>query len=619
MHSSHRLGSRLVGNNATRWILPVLLVVPLTGCASQLEKRFQAHIDFLASDALTGRGVGTPGIEASAEYIAEQFESLGLEPAGDDGTYFSTFSMTLERKLTDKSRLAYSGDTNPRVLREDFVPFGFSSNDEFNGGIMFCGYGAVVPDKEWDDYDGLDLEGNVAMILRAEPDSWADENGFPTKHAMLQNKVYNAKDRGAVAVLFVNREPAEGDSDRLMPFRTHGANAYGIPAFHITRAMADEMLAGSGMDSISKLQRRLDEGSFASGWLAHKTMSGYAGFEKVSAPTRNVQAMLKGAGPHADEVVVIGAHYDHLGIAKPMMRRFKAGKIVADSQKPQIHNGADDNASGVSGLIEIARMFSEGTRPDRSILFLAFTAEESGLHGSMHYVESPIIEMDKTAAMLNMDMIGRMPPFANSVQVFGSESGEGLPELLQREGKRTGVKVLPTGDDGGRSDHAPFIRKQVPGMHFFTGQHSDYHKPTDDSHKINAKGGADVTTLVYRVADKIANLQDLPKFRKAKRRTPKDKGDGPLPSYRVVMGLAPGYGDDGVFGMKVEAVSPEGPADEAGMKPGDRIISIGGKKVANVYDYMASTRNNKAGETVPVIVTRGGKEITLQVKLAPAR
>ncbi len=597
----------------------ILVVVPLVGCASELEKRFQTHIDYLASDALTGRGVGTPGIELSADYIGKQFESLGLAPAGDKGTYFATFPLTLERKLTDKSRLAFSGDTRPRELHVDFVPFAFSSNDEFDGGIVFCGYGAVAPDKKWDDFHDLDLEGNVAMILRGEPDSWADENGYPSQRAMLQNKVYNAKDRGAVAVLFVNRRDKDHEEDTLTPFQARSTNAYGVPAFHITRAMADEMLTAGGLNTIDQLQQRLDAGHFASGWLAHQTVSGTAGFKKITTRTRNVQAMWKGAGPHADEVVVLGAHYDHLGIRKPMMRRFKAGKVVDSDEKPQIHNGADDNASGVSGLIEIARMFSEAPPPDRSILFIAFTGEESGLLGSAHYAENPTVALDKTATMLNMDMIGRMPSQARTVEVFGSESGEGLPDLLRRESQRVGVNVLPTGDNGGRSDHASFIRKQVPAMHFFTGQHSDYHKPTDDSYKINAKGGAKVATLVYRVANDIANLDQQPVFHEVKSAAPKGKSDGPLPSYRVVMGLAPGYGDDGKTGMKVEAVSSEGPAEVAGMKPGDRIIRIGGKTVANVYDYMASTRNNKAGDTVEVVVIRGDKEITLQVKLAPAR
>jgi len=601
----------------------VLIILPAVlwaaGCANVLERRFQAHIGFLASDALEGRGVGTPGIEAAAKYIAEQFGDLGLSPAGDDGTYFSTFSMTLRRELTDACRLAFSGDKEPRRVHEDFVPFSFSSDDAFDAGIVFCGFGISAPEKAYDGFDGVDLDGKVALMLRGEPTSWAGEDGVTTQHAMLRNKVYNAKDRGAVAVLFVNREPKDAEPDELPPFRGDGADAYGLPAFQITRAMADQMLTAAGMSTLDRLERQIDSGKTASGWLAHQTIRGQAGFKKVSAATRNVQAMLKGSGAHADEVVVIGAHYDHLGIREPIMRRFKDGKLVSERQPPRIHNGADDNASGVSGLLEVARLFVEGERPDRSILFVAFTAEESGLHGSQHYIESPPVPLDDTVTMLNMDMIGRMPSGSSTVSVFGATTGEGLADMVQAEGRWLWLKVLLTGDYGGRSDHAPFVRKKIPGMHFFTGQHRDYHQPSDDADRINAQGGAKVTTLVYRVADRIANLDRRPAFREVKAQGPKEQNDGPAPSYRVVMGLAPGYGDDGIDGMKVEAVTQEGPAEVAGMKAGDRIIEIGGKKVDNVYDYMAATRTNKPGDVVEVVVSRDGKEIKLQVTLASAR
>lgn len=596
----------------------MLLWVGATARATPLERRFQEHINYLASDDLGGRGMGSPGIELAAEYIANKFAELGLQPAGDDGSYFSTFPLTLKRELTDSCRLSFSDDHAPRKVNVDFVPFSFSSNDAFKGGVVFCGYGITAPEKKYDDLDGVDLEGNVALFLRGEPPSWANANGYPTRFASLRDKIYNAKDRGAVAAIFVNQAPADGVADKLTPFESRSADAYGLPAFQITRAMANEMLASAGMETLEALQTRLDAGHPASGWLAHKTMSGQAGFRKVSAPARNVIAMLKGTGPHADEFVVIGAHYDHLGIRVPMMRRFKNGKLVYEEEKPQIHNGADDNASGVSGLIEIARMFVNGERPQRSILFISFTGEEAGLLGSIHYVSDPVVPLEKTVAMLNMDMIGRMKPETSSLEVFGAKSGAGLAPILKEEADRLGLSAFPTHDTGGRSDHASFVRKGIPAMHFFTGQHEDYHRPTDDADKINAEGGAKVAQLVYHVAERIADLTERPAFVEVK--TPGSKGtsDGPAPSYRVVMGIAPGYGDDGQPGMKVEAVTSEGPAEMAGMKAGDRIIRINEKPVANIYDYMAATRNNSPGDTVTVVVQRKGEKVTLHVTLAPA-
>jgi len=589
----------------------------LAGCATSLETRFQAHIDYLASDKLEGRGVGSRGIDLASDYIARQFTSIGLEPAGDDGTYFQTFSMTLRRTLTDESRLAFGGDKIERRQGTDYIPFNFSSDDSFSGGVVFCGYGITNPDKTYDDYKDLDLTGKVALMLDGEPPSWADEGGQPTRHSMHRNKVYNAKDRGAVAVLIVSPKPTEGESDRLTEFVAEGADAYGIPAFHITRAFVDDRLTAARVGSLDELQKKLDVGGFASSDLAHAQANGKAGFKKTSAPTRNVLGIRRGVGPLTDEFVVIGAHYDHLGIRKPMMRKFKAGKLLPDDVGPQIHNGADDNASGTSGLIEIARMFTAAPPTNRSILFIAFTAEESGLHGSKYYIEHPSAPLEKTAAMLNMDMIGRLKPGDDHVQVFCVQCGNGFLEILEPGARDVGLTISPAVDEGGRSDHATFVRKQIPSLHFFSGNHSDYHQPSDDSNKINATGGARIARLVYETAKDLADRDARPEFQIVK--SEKKERSAETTTFRVVMGLTPNYTDDGTPGMGVDAVSSEGPAELAGMKAGDRIIRISGKSVANVYDYMAATRNNKAGEVVDVLVLRDGREHALKVTLAPAR
>lgn len=596
--------------------LAVLTTMLLVGCASPLAQRFHAHIEYLASDQLEGRGVGTAGIDLAAEYIASEFEKSGLKPAGDNGTFFQSFPMTLHRELTGNGRLTFTGNTSPLRQGKEFIPFSFSSDDSFSGSVAFGGYGIVATDREHHDFAHLDVAGKVVIMLRGEPPSWADDRGNSTPHAMFQNKVYNAKDRGAVAVLLVNQSPTSGESDDLMSFDAQSAAAYGLPVMHITRAVADAILARANADNLNKLQERLDSGGMASTDLEGIDAQGQAGFEKRSAPVRNVLGILAGNGANRDEVVVIGAHYDHLGIRRPMMRKFKDGKLVREKMEPQIHNGADDNASGTSGLIEIARKLAEGTRPDRSILFIAFTAEESGLHGSKFYVDNPVVPLERTVAMLNMDMIGRLESRSKEVQVFGAHSGKPFLGILARAAKLEGLKIAPTPDEGGRSDHAPFVRNDIPAMHFFTGQHADYHKPTDDTHKINSRNGARVLSMVHRVALEIANREERPQYQKVEDEPAPSAGG--TPTYRVVMGLAPGYGDDGKPGMLVDAVSPQGPASVAGMKKGDRIIRISGKDVANVYDYMAATRDNSPGDEVSVVVLRGGKEINLKVTLSGA-
>ncbi len=609
MQFVHRLSSLRLTVIGCGWLL--------TGCASSLEHRFQAHIEYLASDQLEGRGVGSQGIELAADYIADQFAFAGLEPAGDDGTFFQTFSMTLRRTLTDESRLAFAGDKVERRQETDFITFSFSSDEEFSAGVVFCGYGIVNPDKSFDDFKDIDLTGKVALILDGEPPSWAGDDERPTRHSMHQSKVYNAKDRGAVAVLMVNQRPGEGEADRLTEFVAEGSDAYGIPAFHITRAFAEDRLSAARVGTLDELQQKLDGGGSASAELAHQQASGKAGFKKTSAPTRNVLGTRRGAGPLADEYVVIGAHYDHLGIRKPMMRKFKAGKLLPDENLPQIHNGADDNASGTSGLIEIARMFAAAPPPRRSVLFIAFTAEESGLHGSKYYIDHPVVPLEHTVAMLNMDMIGRIKPGDDQVTVFGVQCGTGFAEILELSGGDAGLTIAPAVDEGGRSDHASFIRKQIPSLHFFSGNHPDYHKPSDDSDRINVAGGVKITKLVYETAKDLATREGRPEFQLVK--SEKKEPAVATSTFRVVMGLSPNYTDDGTPGMGVDAVSSEGPAELAGMRAGDRIIRIGGKNIANVYDYMAATRNNKAGDTVEVVVLRDGKEQTLKVTLAPAR
>ncbi len=603
-------------------VLPVIVCV-LAGCRAPFESRFQQHVNLLASDDWEGRGIGSPGLDASSTYIRNWFRQTGLAPGGDKGTYFQRFNMTMHRTLTDESYLTVEGDAEPLRQGVDFIPFNFSSDEAFEGEVLFCGYGIVAPEKDRDDFAGRDVEGAVVIIVRGEPPAWMDEDGRPTRYAAFREKVYNAKDRGAVAVLIVNQKPGEGEEDNLLEFVEQDAAEYGIPAFHIKRRVADALiakvggLAAHGFGSLQKLEEVLNTDKDALVALAGVKVSGKAGFKKIDEPTSNVVGVLRGEGYLADECVVIGAHYDHLGVKVPMLRKFKDGKLVHETLEPQIHNGADDNASGTSGLLEIARRFAAGPKPKRSIVFVAFTAEETGVHGSKYYVEHPTYPLEDTAAMLNMDMIGRLATDSNEIQVFGVKTGTEFEGILERAARRTGLTVRPTPGAGGGSDHLPFVRKAIPSLHFFTGIHEDYHKPSDDAEKINADGGDRIVSLVYRTAMKLANDKGRPTFQVVKRTSKVKTGD--TPSYRVVMGLAPNYGEADLPGMGFDSVTPDGPADLAGMKVGDRIIRIGGKDIANIYDYMAATRGNKPGDTVEVVVLRDGEEVALQVTLAAAR
>lgn len=624
------------GQSVKDRILKRLLIVAILACVctrtasaadekSSLAERFQAHITYLASDEREGRGIGSKGIEQASEYIAAKFKEAGLEPAGDGGTYFQTFPIALNRTLTKDNRLSFRGDE--LVQGGDYIPFSFSSSGVFQGKIVFCGFGVVNLERKHDDFAHVDLKGNVALIFDGEPRGWADPQGNPSPYAFRRDKVYNAKDHGAVAVLFISPRSDPDQKEELTPFEGDSADEYGMPAMHIKRDIARKFFETAGAGNIDELQKLIDEGGNTSALFKNVEVSGEVRFEKVSAPTRNVLGVRRGEGPLADEFVVIGAHYDHLGIRRPMMRRFKEGKLVVESLEPQIHNGADDNASGVSGLIEIAKMFASQPRPKRSVLFAAFTAEETGLQGSKYYAEHPFAPLDRTAVMVNMDMIGRLGREDDRVTVFGAGSAKELTEVLEAAGKIGGLKIAPGVDSGGRSDHAVFVRRGIPSLHFYSGNHTDYHKPTDDANLINADGGAKIAMIVFEAAGALANREDRPVLQAEKpaekatdpHAAPGDRDPDKLPTFKVVMGLSPNYADDGKPGMGVDAVSPDGPADRGGMKSGDRIIRIGGKPIANIYDYMASTRNNNAGDTVEVVVLRDGQEQILKVTLSAAR
>jgi len=592
-----------------------LVAVGVAGCASDLQTSFQSHIDYLASDQLEGRGIGSDGIQLAAQYVAAEFREIGLEPINGE-SYFQTFEMTTKRELGE-GRLAFGEGSESLVQGRDFIPFGFSSDNEFEGDVVFCGYGIVAEDREYDDFVDVELTNRVALVLRGEPDAWSEAEGGHTRLASLRNKIYNAKDRGAVAVLIVNKNPSAGEDDELVPFAARGANAYGIPALHITRRVADAQLKRARLDSLATLQDRLDGGSHVSTVLKDVAASGNVVFKHHKTPTHNVVGILRGTQRDNEEFVVVGAHYDHLGFKVPTMRTFKDGKLVKTHAQPEIHHGADDNASGTSGVIEIARRIAAGPKPRRSLIFVAFTAEETGLHGSKRFVDAPPVPLEKIVAMLNMDMIGRLDPESNTLTVFGTGTAVEFGDMLERAASAVDLKLATSEDAGGRSDHASFVRNQIPSLHFYSGNHSDYHKPSDTADKINAVGGEKITRLVGQIARELADGGQKLAFLTVKK-PQREKPSGDAPVYRVVMGLAPAYAEDGKPGMPVDAVTAEGPAAMAGMKAGDRIIRIGGKKIANIYDYMAATRGNKPGDVVEVIVLRDGREVTLAVTLAAA-
>ena len=573
---------------------------------------YQGHVNFLAADAQGGRGLGTPGIEQSADYIANHFASAGLDPAGDNGTFFQSFEVSLNPKMTESCNLQVTGsDSQPKseaaTYETDFVPFVFSGSGAFEGDAVFAGYGIVNDDKKHNDYAHFDVEGKVVLMLRHEPPSWAGKDGEFTPHSQFNNKIYNAKERGAVAVLIVDRI-AEGDSPKLQAWRGGGNTAdYGLPAFHVSQAFAESLLSAGGAGSLRTLQDQLDAGNPASTDLKSVRIKGDSGIIREKAMTRNVLGMLKGVGPLANEIIVIGAHYDHLGKAVP--RSARSHDADAADQIPQIHNGADDNASGTAGVIELARKIASQQPLKRSVLFMAFSGEESGLLGSKHFVNHPTIKIENIVAMLNMDMIGRLANDNNTIQVFGTEAADGFDDMLEKLAKKHHFELKGSASATGPSDHTSFYQKKIPSLHFFSGLHEDYHRPSDDADKINSEKAVQFLAYIEDVAWTIINGDERPVYHYVA--APAQMGGS---RSRVRMGIMPSYADS-AEGLGIDAVLKDSPAVKGGMKDGDVIVRIAETKVKNIYDYMAALRDKNPGDEIEVDVLRDGKVETLKIVL----
>jgi len=366
--------------------------------------RIAKHIQFLASDKLQGRRAGTPSADQAAEYIESEFRKYGLKPGSSSG-FLQSFSFVSSVKLGDKNSLQYRAPGVSRVLKigEEFMPLAFSPSQPLSGDAVFVGYGISAPELGLDSYSGIDPKGKIVLVLRGSPDGDNPHGKFAefTQPGLeIQNKTLKAREKGASGVLFVSAEKSFY-RDRLSQLR-HDLNFLdsGIPTAVISRDVAVTMLEAAGK-SLSDAEAKAKEPGSAFD-LKNFSIQFKTDVVKVNGKSSNVVGTLRGSDPQlSSEWVVIGAHYDHLGMGGP--------ESLAAKPEGDIHHGADDNASGTTGLLEIARVLAtEPTSLKRSIMFIAFSGEELGLLGSGAYTKTPAAPLGSTIAMLNMDMIGRL-------------------------------------------------------------------------------------------------------------------------------------------------------------------------------------------------------------------
>ncbi|HEY6121960.1 MAG TPA: M20/M25/M40 family metallo-hydrolase [Pyrinomonadaceae bacterium] len=619
--------------------LSVLAQQPLTTTAPSAE-RLREHVAYLASDALEGRRTGSPGATAAANYIAEEFSKLGLLPINpappkskkDLSRFMQPFPYIAGVKLGAGNKM--NATTGTLQIGDDWMPLGFTTNGQVEAPLIFVGFGITAAELNYNDFSGADISGKVAIALSGTPDG-DNPHGQFGRYEDVRWKAIAARTAGAKALVVIVRDESFKE-DRLSRLRYDNSSGdAGLPVVAVSRQWAQRLL-GSPVTDLEQAARSKEFSS------SKKTASGSISIAtdviRNEVQAANVIGKLEGSDANLKkEVIVLGAHYDHLG---------RGGEGSLAPREGDIHHGADDNASGVAGVLELARIFSaQQPQLRRTIIFMAFCGEEEGLLGSNYYVNHPVVPLANTIAMINMDMIGRlrnknviiggvgtasewralidsanvaqaMTVAANGSAAETTTAPARFPVVISENGRAivtndaTKQFLLTLSEDGyGPSDHSSFYSKQIPVLFFWTGTHEDYHKPSDTADKINYIDEAAILALVGRIVNEM-DVAKRPTFTVAK-----SESTGRSTGFRVYLGTIPNYADSN-DGLLLDGVRDDSPAAKAGLKAGDRIVKLAGRDVHNVYDYTYALGEMKAGEEYEVELVRGTER--LKLKITPA-
>jgi Peptidase family M28/PDZ domain/PA domain len=596
---------------------------PIVHNASQA--RLLTDLKYLSSDELHGRSADTPGLKMAADYIAARWAALGLKTDLFDGKPFQDFSLGGTPGVADPDRnsLSITKSTGEKVtlsLGAQFQPQWIGKNGAFDAELVFAGYGITASDEnlKYDDFSDLNVQGKVVIVLRKEPQQADPKSPFdgtaPSQYALFTAKQINAAKHGVAALILVNDSSTDRTNpDAVLPVIGAGTaiTKEQVPTYFVQRKIVEGWLSDAGR-SLSEIEKLIDDElkprSFElKGWKA----SGEVDLELKKLPSMNVVGLLPGKGELANEYVVIGAHFDHVGMGGP--GSLAPGTIA-------VHNGADDNASGTIAIMEIANKLVELAKaapPEvqrRSLIFIAFSGEERGLIGSDYYVKHPRFELENTVAMLNLDMVGRLTN--NELTIYGTGSATEFDDMITRTNESLAFSIQRSPEGMGPSDHQSFFQKNIPVLHFFTGLHDDYHRPSDDFDKINLIGIDRITDIVTRLANQITVDPRKPTFVKVKGvanpRAPRSGESRSSGTRRIRLGVRLNLDGEGVI---VERVMPTGPAKKAGIEQGDTLLKIDNEEITGRAELDRILQKHKVGDRVTVLVQRGSKKIELKVEL----
>jgi len=636
----------------SRYIPSLLIAVLLTtiGVSAQQVATFevspeklQKHVSYLASDALTGRRTGTQGANDAARYISAEFGHLGLRPAGAKAKSWRPMDVmaAFQQSFPYVAGVGLGKGNELRIGTlnlhpgDEWTPLGFSSNAKFDGEIAFVGFGLTASELNHDDYSSGLAKGRIAIALQGTPDGDNPHGQFARLEG-VRWKAVAARNAGAKGLIVIAREENfKNEGLARLTYDNSGGEA-GLPVVVISRQAADQIF------KLSSTTLSLMESGVAQRIAGTRILTGDLSLTtdivRKESPAYNIIGVLEGSDPLLKkETIIIGAHYDHLG-------RGGEGSLAANST--EVHHGADDNASGTAGMLELARILTtQRPRPKRTIVFMAFSGEEEGLLGSNYYVNHPLRPLANTVAMINMDMIGRMKDRKLIIGGMGtSKEWRGIIDSYNLSGNTaptlsmtvtpgtTGPPTIPVttsansapmtkvsskktfdvtlqADGYGPSDHSSFYSKQIPVLFFWTGTHNDYHKPSDTFDKINYTDEVRILMLVARIVRDIDKTEKRPTYTLAKSDAPAGRSTG----FRVYLGTIPNYSDSN-DGLLIDGVRDDSPASKAGLKAGDKITKIGTRDIKNVYDYTYALGEMKAGEEYVVEVMRGGEKLSLKIK-----
>ncbi|MGB9697535.1 MAG: M20/M25/M40 family metallo-hydrolase [Ignavibacteria bacterium] len=564
------------------------------------------HVKYLASDKLEGRFPGSEGIQLAKDYISNEFEKYGLTPYGEQG-FFQEFEMVTGVSLGTDNFLKLTTKKKEFNLKinKDFTPLSYSVSGEVTGEVVFIGYGISAPELNYDDYidannNPIDVEGKIVLLMRYSPEYGLPVDRF-SKFEDTRFKTIIAREKKAKAVIVFNGEISD-EEDYLHKFGYEMfPNTSGIPIVQIKREVLKNILLSNGI-TIDKIEAdyRNNKGTVN----IHNFSSHLKVDIKVeNVKTANVIGFIQGNDENLkDEVIVIGAHYDHLG--------YGTSNSLYTGKEKLIHYGADDNASGTAGVLELAHYFSLNREQlKRSVLFICFSGEEEGLLGSNYFVNSSIFKKLNIVAMINMDMIGRLRD--NKLIINGVGTSSVWDSLIKITNSIHNFNLTTTPEGFGPSDHASFYGKGVPVLMFFTDLHEDYHKPTDTYDKINSEGESKILKFI---ADLTINLNHYPHKPNYIAATKSEKQTDEKTKVSVYVGTIPDFASN-TEGYKISGVSPGSPAEKAGLMAGDIIIKFGDKEIKNLYDYTAALAQFKPGNEVEVVVLRNSETVTLKLTL----